>query len=211
MAEAPLQTCEIYVNAPCSSYCLVCKQHYCENCKILHSRQTISANHKFKKTSDFIPEVKSKCTDHNEEFSFVPCDVHNDVLVCRCCLTEKHNGHKLSQPNYIIVNLKTKIEQKILTKINKSSENVSKLKHNLSAFNGEVEVVIKSITEEGNALKSMVDKYTAIQIASFQEQTGKESKRLESILFYNETNIDKAYALEDRKKVSLAEEMMELY
>ncbi|CAC5407246.1 unnamed protein product [Mytilus coruscus] len=196
MAQAPLETCEICVSAPYSSYCLDCKQYYCENCKVLHSRQTLFANHKFKETSDFIPEVKSKCTDHNEELFCVPCD----VLVCVRCVSEKHNGHKLSHLKDIIVQLKTKIEQEILTKINKSSGNVFWLKQNLSAFNGEVEAVIKSITEEGNEIKSMVDQYTAKQIASFQEQARKESERLKSILSYNETNIDKAYVLENRKK-----------
>lgn len=103
MAQSPSKTCETCINTPYSSYCLDCKQYFCENCKVLHSRQKISANHKFKGTLDFIPEAKSKCTDHNEKLFCVHCE----VLVCVCCVSAKHNGHKLSHSKDIIVQLKT--------------------------------------------------------------------------------------------------------
>ncbi|CAC5357806.1 unnamed protein product [Mytilus coruscus] len=168
MAQAASKTCEICVSASGSYYCLDCEQYYCENCKILHSRQKLSTNHEFKNASASIPEVKSKCVDHNEAFSFDCIDC--DVLVCGCCVTEKHNGHKLSQLKDTISQLKTKIENEFLTKFIETSGNVSKLKQSLSSFNGQVETAIKSITEEGNKIKSMVDQYTANKIASLQEQ-----------------------------------------
>ncbi|CAC5357800.1 unnamed protein product [Mytilus coruscus] len=203
MAQAASKTCEICVSAPGSWYCLDCEQHYCENCKILHSRQKLSTNHEFKKASDFIPEVKSKCNDHNEAFSFVciPCD----VPVCICCVTEKHNGHKLSQLKDIIVQLKTKIEEDILTKINKASANVSRLKQNLSAFNGQVETVIKSITEEGDKIKSMVDQFTANKIASLEKEARKERGRLAAMLSDYKIVFGNANALKNRK-ISIEEQ-----
>ncbi|CAG2243218.1 unnamed protein product [Mytilus edulis] len=203
MAQAASKTCEICVSAPGSWYCLDCEQHYCENCKILHSRQRLSTNHEFKKASDFIPEVKSKCTDHNEAFTFV-C-LACDVTVCVCCVTEKHNGHKLSQFKDIIVQLKTKIEEDISTKINKARENVSRLEQNRSAFNGQVETVIKSITEEGNKLKSMIDRCTAKRIASIQEKARYESKRLSAILSDHKIAVENANALNSRK-ISIEEQ-----
>ncbi|XP_052102911.1 E3 ubiquitin-protein ligase TRIM9-like [Mytilus californianus] len=197
MAQAASKTCEICVSAPGSCYCLDCEQCFCENCKLLHSRQKISAKHEFKKASDFIPEVQSKCTEHNEFFSFV-C-IACDVPVCVCCVTEKHNGHKLSKLKDTISELKSKIEQKVLTKLNKTSGNVSKLKQYLSLFNGQVETVIRSITEEGNKIKSMVDQYTANKITSLQEQARKESERLAAILSDHKIAFENAYASKNRK------------
>ncbi|XP_071144981.1 E3 ubiquitin-protein ligase TRIM38-like [Mytilus edulis] len=203
MAQAASKTCEICVSAPGSWYCLDCEQLYCENCKILHARQKLSTNHQFEKASDFIPEVKSKCTDHNEDFTFV-C-LACDVTVCVYCVTEKHNGHKLSHLKDIIVQLKSKFEEDISTKINKARGNVYRLEHNLSAFNGQVETVIKSITEEGNKLKSMIDRCTAKRIASLQEKARYESKRLSAILSDHKIAVENANALNNRK-ISIEEQ-----
>lgn len=104
-------TYEICVSAPGSSYCLDCEQYYCENCKILYSRQKLSTNHEFREASNFIPEVESTCVDHNNVFSFVCVDC--DVPVCGCCVTEKHDGHKMSQLSYTITQLKTKSSKNI--------------------------------------------------------------------------------------------------
>lgn len=158
-----------------SYYCLDCEQYYGENCKILYSRQKLSTNHEFIIATDFIPEVKLKCIDHNEAFFFVYKDC--DVLVYGYYVTENHNGHKLSQVKDEISKLKTKIENDFLTKFNQTSGNVSKLKHSLSLFNGQVESVIRSITGEGKKVKSMVDKYTANKGAFLQEQARQESEK----------------------------------
>lgn len=198
MAQAASKTCEICVSAPGSCYCLDCEQYFCENCKVLHLRQKISTSHKFTETSDFIPEVKSKCTDHNEVFSFV-C-IACDVPVCVCCVTEKHNGHKLSKLKDTIAQLETNIEEEVLKKLNKTSGTVFKLEQNISSFNVQVETVIQSITEEGNKIKSMVDQYTANKIAILQEQARKESEQLAAALSGHKTALDKAYALENRKR-----------
>ncbi|CAG2243219.1 unnamed protein product [Mytilus edulis] len=199
MAQAASKTCEICVSALGSWYCLDCEQCFCENCKALHSRQKISANHEFKEASnsDFIPEVKSKCTDHNEVFSFV-C-IACDVPVCVCCVTEKHNGHKLSKLKDTIAQLNTKIEKEILAKMDKTSGNVTKLKHAISFFNGQVETVIKTIAEEGDKIKLMVDQYTAKRIASIQEKARIESKRLSSILSNHKIAFGNAYALKQQE------------
>ncbi|CAC5357801.1 unnamed protein product [Mytilus coruscus] len=197
MAQTASKTCEICVSAPGSCFCVDCEQCFCENCKVLHSRQKTSGNHEFKESADSILEVKSKCTDHKEVFSFV-CIACN-VPVCVCCVTEKHNGHKLSKLKDTIAQLKTKIEQEILTKLNKTSGNVSELEKTCLLFNGQVETVIRSTIEEGDKIKSMVDQYTANKIASLQEQARKESKRLAAILSDHKKAFENAYALNNRK------------
>ncbi|XP_063410250.1 protein wech-like [Mytilus trossulus] len=197
MAQSASKTCDICVSAPGSWYCLDCEQHYCENCKILHSRQKLSTNHQFEKASDFIPEEKSKCNEHNEAFSFV-C-ISCDVPVCGCCITAKHNGHKLSQFKDIIVQLKSKRKQEILTKLQKTSGNVSELEKACLSFNYQVETGIRSAKEESDKIKSMVDQYTAYKIVSIQEQARKESERLAAILSDHKIAFENANALNIRK------------
>ncbi|XP_071144982.1 protein wech-like [Mytilus edulis] len=198
MAQAASMTCEICVSASGSSYCLDCEQYYCENCKILHTRQKLSTTHEFKEATDFIPEVKSKCIDHNEAFTFVCVDC--DVPLCCCCVTEQHNGHKMSKLKDTISQLKTKLEQELLIKFNKTSGNASKLEKNLLLFNGQVEFVIKSITKEGNKIQLMVDQYTANTIASLQDQARKENEQLLALLSDHKSALDKAYTLDNRQK-----------
>ncbi|CAC5357804.1 unnamed protein product [Mytilus coruscus] len=147
--------------------------------------QKLSRNHEFKEALGFTPEVKSKCADYNESFSFV-CIIC-DVLVCGYCVTEKRNGHKLSQLKDTISQQKIKIEQDFLSKFNKTSGNVSKLEQSLSTFGGQVGAVVKSITEEGIKIKSMVDLYTAKRIAFIEKHAQKEKDILTKILLDNKT------------------------
>ncbi|CAC5407243.1 unnamed protein product [Mytilus coruscus] len=162
----------------------------------LPMQQTKSTNHEFKKASEFIPKVKSKCTDHNEVFSFVCVDC--DVPVCGYCLTEKHNGHKLSQLKDTISKIKPKIEQKLLTKINKASRNVLKLEQKMSSLEGQVQTAVMSLKEEGKKIISMVDKCVDERIESLQQHTRKEKKKAAAVLSDNKTALEQAYVFDNR-------------
>ncbi|CAC5407248.1 unnamed protein product [Mytilus coruscus] len=70
----------------------------------------------------------------------------------------------------------------------------------VSEFDDQIQTVVRSIKEEGNKLKSMVDQYTANRISSLQKQARKESKRLASILSENKSALDIAYTLDNRKR-----------
>lgn len=60
MGQAALKSCEICINSPGSSYCLNCCQYFCENCKSMHKRQTVTKYHMFNSGSNVVPEKNPK-------------------------------------------------------------------------------------------------------------------------------------------------------
>ncbi|CAG2248381.1 unnamed protein product [Mytilus edulis] len=176
MAQAASKTCEVCVSAPGSQYCIECEEYYCENCKLLHNRQKLSRNHQFQKASDLIPDGKSKCNEHKEELTLI-CNTCN-AQICTSCVTGQHNGHTFSKIVDVIGQLRGDNETKIRAKENESIHNMKKIEDSLKSFNNSVESVIKSINDEGNIIKRMVDKSVAQMIALVKEQSKKEKGKL---------------------------------
>ncbi|VDH92747.1 tripartite motif-containing protein 37 [Mytilus galloprovincialis] len=192
MAQAASKTCEVCMSAPGSQYCIDCEEYYCGNCKLLHNRQKLSRNHQFQKASDIIPEGKSKCNEHKEELTLI-CNTCN-VQICTRCVTGKHNGHTFSQIFDVIVQLHGENEAKIRATTNEANQNIKKIKDSLISFENSVESVIKSINDEGNMIKRMVDKSVAQMIALVKEESQKEKVKLinmlsdaKSVLVYGQT------------------------
>ncbi|XP_071142870.1 E3 ubiquitin-protein ligase TRIM71-like isoform X1 [Mytilus edulis] len=180
MAQAASKTCEVCVSAPGLQYCIDCEEYYCENCKLLHNRQKLSRNHQFQKSSDLIPEGKSRCTEHKEEFT-LNCNTCN-AQICPSCVTGKHNGHTFSKIVDVIAQLRGDNETKIRGKTTKANQNIKKIEESLNVFDNSVESVIKTINDEGNMIKRMVDKSVAQMIALVKEQSKKEKDKLINIL-----------------------------
>ncbi|XP_063418295.1 E3 ubiquitin-protein ligase TRIM71-like [Mytilus trossulus] len=180
MAQAASKTCEICVSAPGSQYCLDCEQYYCENCKSLHKRQKLSTNHLFQHASKLIPEGKSRCSQHKEEFNLM-CNTCN-VPVCTSCVTGNHNGHKFSKLVDVIAQLRGENEKQIRDKTNEANKNITKIVDSLTSFDNAVESVIKAITDESNNIKHMVDKSVAQMIILVKEQSMKEKDKLTQLL-----------------------------
>ncbi|VDI27794.1 Hypothetical predicted protein [Mytilus galloprovincialis] len=176
MAQAASKTCEVCVSAPGSQYCIDCEEFYCENCKLLHNRQKLSRNHQFQEASDLIPEGKSKCNEHKEELTLI-CNICN-AQICTSCVTGQHNGHTFSKIVDVIGQLRGDNETKIRAKENESIHNMKTIEDSLESFNNSVESVIKSINDEGNIIKRMVDKSVAQMIALVKEQSKKERGKL---------------------------------
>ncbi|XP_071140986.1 E3 ubiquitin-protein ligase TRIM71-like isoform X1 [Mytilus edulis] len=180
MAQAASKTCEICISATGSQYCLECEQYFCENCKTFHSRQKISKTHQFQSSSDVIPEGKSKCKDHNEDFSFV-CKTCN-VVVCSSCVTGSHTGHAFSKLMDSIQQLKEKNTTNLSRKIQESTQNMKQIDESIKEFDVKVEEVVKAITKEGTKIKAMVDKCVAEMISSVNDQSRREKDRLTKIM-----------------------------
>ncbi|CAG2216783.1 unnamed protein product [Mytilus edulis] len=180
MAQAASKTCEVCVSAPGSQYCIDCEEYYCENCKLLHNRQKLSRNHQFQKASNLIPEVKSRCNEHKEEVTLI-CNTC-DAQICTSCVTGKHNGHKFSKIVDVIGQLNEDNETKIRAKTNEATHNIRKIEESVISFDNSVESVIKSINDEGNMIKRMVDKSVAQMIALVKKQSKKEKDRLINML-----------------------------
>ncbi|XP_052096617.1 E3 ubiquitin-protein ligase TRIM71-like [Mytilus californianus] len=180
MAQAASKTCEICISASGSQYCLECEQYFCENCKIFHKRQKGTINHQFQSSLDVIPEGKSKCPDHKEDLCFL-CNTCN-VAVCSSCVTGSHTGHAFSKLMDSITKLKVKIKKDLHRKVHETTQNLKKIEEGLKAFDVNVEVVVKAITEEGTNIKAMVDKCIAEMIASVKDQSKTEKDKLTKIM-----------------------------
>ncbi|CAG2190850.1 unnamed protein product [Mytilus edulis] len=174
MAQAASKTCEVCVSAPGSQYCIDCRSY----------PETIS----FKKASDLIPEVKSRCNEHKEEVTLI-CNTCN-AQICTSCVTGKHNGHTFSKIVDVIVQLRGDNETKLRAKTNEANQNIKKIEESLNVFDNSVESVIKAINDEGNMIKRMVDKSVAQMIALVKEQSKKEKDKLMNML-QKENELDK--------------------
>ncbi|XP_063436155.1 E3 ubiquitin-protein ligase TRIM71-like [Mytilus trossulus] len=198
MAQAASKTCDICVSASGSHYCLECGQYFCDNCKGFHKRQSVTKNHQFQSSSDVIPEVKSKCKDHNEDVSFV-CNTCN-VAVCTSCVTGSHLGHAFSKLLDSISQLKETNTTDLRNKVHESTQNMKQLEEGLKAFDVKVEEIVKAITEEGTKIKTMVDKYISEKIASVKDQSRKERDKLTKLL--DDTQMDLKAGLDLDKKMN---------
>ncbi|XP_063406013.1 transcription intermediary factor 1-beta-like [Mytilus trossulus] len=176
MAQAASKTCEVCVSAPGSQYCIDCEEFNCENCKLLHNRQKLSRNHQFQKSSDLIPEGKSRCTEHKEEFTLI-CNTCN-AQICPSCVTGKHNGHTFSKIVDVIAQLRGDNETKMRAKTHEANQNINKIEESLISFDNSVESVIKSINDESKMIKRMIDTSVAQMIALVKEQSKKEKDKL---------------------------------
>ncbi|CAG2210558.1 TIF1B [Mytilus edulis] len=198
MAQAASKTCEICLSAPGSQYCLECEQYYCENCKSLHKRQTLSTNHQFQHASELIPEGKSRCSQHKEEFNLM-CNTCN-VPVCTSCVTGNHNGHKFSKLVDVIAQLRGENEKNIRDKTNEANQNITKIEVSLKSFDNDVESVIKAIVDQSNNIKRMVDKSVFKMIALVREQSTKEKDKLMKILSAAKSTLVAGQNLDRRRK-----------
>ncbi|XP_063436138.1 E3 ubiquitin-protein ligase TRIM71-like [Mytilus trossulus] len=179
-AQAASKTCEICVSASGSHYCLECEQYFCDNCKGFHKRQSVTKNHQFQSSSDVIPEVKSKCKDHNEDVSFV-CNTCN-TAVCSSCVTGSHSGHAFSKLLDSISQLKETNTTDLRSKVDEATQNMKQIEEGLKTFDVKVEGIVKAITEEGTKIKTMVDKCISEKIASVKDQSRKERDKLTKLL-----------------------------
>ncbi|VDI29840.1 Hypothetical predicted protein [Mytilus galloprovincialis] len=200
MAQAASKTCEICVSAPGSQYCLDCEQYYCENCKSLHKRQKLSTNHQFQHASELIPEGKSRCSQHKEEFNLM-CNTCN-VPVCTSCVTGNHNGHTFSKLVDVIAQLRGENENQIRDKTNEANQNITKIEDSLKSFDNDVQSVIKAITDQSNNIKCMVDKSVSQMIALVKEQSTKEKDKLMNILSAAKSTLVAGQNL-DRRRLDL--------
>lgn len=198
MAQAASKTCEICENDPGSHYCLQCEQYFCEKCKSFHNKQNISKDHMFQSGWDVIPAGKLKCKEHKEDFSFL-CKTCN-VPVCSSCVTDKHNGHKLSKIFDSNSELKEKNDQELRQKIKDATLSMEKVEQGLSSFDENVDIVIKAITDEGRKLKYMIDKHISQMIESLKDQSKKEKDKLKTIIAQNKGVLRAGVIFNNRSK-----------
>ncbi|XP_068696606.1 tripartite motif-containing protein 2-like isoform X1 [Montipora foliosa] len=95
-----LHLCQICDNEkhPATSCCLDCKEYMCKDAARLHTRQKVARDHCVVSLEDLKANPKlaavsdAFCPEHNDQFRFF--DENCGHVVCRDCVTLKHQGHK---------------------------------------------------------------------------------------------------------------------
>ena len=199
MAQVSTKPCEICEQAPGTHFCLDCEQYYCDNCKVLHKKQKYARSHEFQLATEVIPEVKSKCDDHNETYTFF-CKTCN-VPVCSRCVTGKHNGHKFSAIHDFVTEFREANSLKLEPKIRDLERNIKNVSSGLQKFEGEVAHVIRAIEQEGNRMKAMIDLCIAEKIKSVQDKSKQEKMNIERVLNSMKTELKSMQTMDTERKM----------
>ncbi|CAC5382297.1 unnamed protein product [Mytilus coruscus] len=179
MAQSASKSCDICMSGPGHNYCEQCNQWLCENCKTLHLRSKISRNHTFLCGQNINPEEKLLCTEHDENFIFYCIDC--DIPICKMCIVNKHKKHDTSEINESTQGLQAEVEQVIESKIKSVRTNLDKIEQGTKRYQSDVKEAIRTITEEGNQLKQLIDKKVQTMIASLEEKEATSLQALQSI------------------------------
>ncbi|CAC5389558.1 unnamed protein product [Mytilus coruscus] len=191
MVDFETKTCKLCVY----KYCLDCEQYCCENCKSLRKKLKVSTYHQFDNASDNISDGTLKCHEHREEFDLV-CNTC-DSPVCSRCITGKH---EFSQQAETISQLRTKIEENLRIRQDELNHTMETIERGIDKFDKQVDVVIKSITEEGIKAKAMVDIWVSQMMCLMTNRCNNDKKELMKLLSDSKRLVSKGYCLEKQRK-----------
>ncbi|XP_071124179.1 transcription intermediary factor 1-beta-like [Mytilus edulis] len=168
MAQAAASICEICTAGPGEHYCQQCDQLFCGSCKSSHLRTKSCKNHTFLSGPNINKEEKLLCTEHEEIYFFFCQDC--DSPVCTICSVEKHSRHLMTDLTKSTDKLRFEVVKKIKAKVTTSKVNLSKIEKETTTYCDEVKAVIKTITEEGNYWKNLIDKKVGSFVRHDEEQ-----------------------------------------
>ncbi|XP_063414665.1 tripartite motif-containing protein 46-like [Mytilus trossulus] len=183
MAQSAASTCEICCAGPGEKYCQQCDQLFCGSCKLSHLRTKSCQNHTFSSGPNMNREEKLLCTEHKDSFLFYCHDC--DTPVCKICSVKKHSRHLMTDLAESTEKLRSDLVEKIKSKEETSNLNLSKIEENTKAYREEIKAVIKSITEEGNNWKKLIDKKVESLVKLVQDG---EQKALQSMSVLTQFN-----------------------
>ncbi|XP_071127144.1 transcription intermediary factor 1-beta-like [Mytilus edulis] len=176
MAQAAASTCEICTAGPGEYYCQQCDQSFCGSCKSSHLRTKSCKNHTFLSGPNINKEEKLLCTEHEEIYLFYCHDC--ETPVCRMCSVEKHSRHLMTDLTKSTEKLRFEVVKNIEAKVATSKVNLSKIEKETKTYRDEVRAVIKTITEEGNYWKNLIDKKVGNCVRLLHDE---EQKTLQNI------------------------------
>ncbi|XP_052089805.1 E3 ubiquitin-protein ligase TRIM71-like [Mytilus californianus] len=198
MAQVGTKTCDICTSALSEFYCTDCEQYFCGFCKSLHKRQTGTKNHVFQSSLDVIPEVKSKCKEHNEDFIFLCSGC--EVPVCRKCIAGKHNGHNVADIDDSVTVLTKSIQKAIDIKLNVANQNLMQIECGIKDFDTDIYSIINGIIKEARKMKSMIDRTIQRLIDDINNKTKQEREKLTKIIVEAQMGLEKGKLLEQKGK-----------
>ncbi|XP_063416198.1 E3 ubiquitin-protein ligase TRIM36-like [Mytilus trossulus] len=173
MAQSADSTClcEICIGGPGDYYCQQCDQLFCGNCKSSHLRTKISKKHTFFSGKNINKEEKRLCIEHEERFSFYCHDC--ETPVCSSCSVHTHQGHLLTDLTKSAVKLKLELVKIIESTITTSTSCIGKIEEDTKTYHQKTKTVNKTITEEGNYYKELIDKKVHSFVKLVQDETQK--------------------------------------
>ena len=124
-----LRVCEVCDDEkhPATSCCLDCREDMCKDVARWHTRQKATREHrvvslKELKANPKLATIPLFCPEHNEQYRFF--DEECNHVVCRDCVTLKHNGHKCLS----IAEAASKYRQEMETLATKANTHVEGIK-----------------------------------------------------------------------------------
>ena len=113
-----------------NSFCVNCKQNYCNICKRGHLRSVSSKHHKFLSIGDGLLASKRQadtCAKHNEQVQFF-CKTCGKAT-CSACVTGKHKKHDFDLITEMVVGVREQLNKNAARK----EEEIEKISQQLSA------------------------------------------------------------------------------
>jgi hypothetical protein len=80
------------------------------------------------------------------------------VLICRVCTTKTHKKHDISDIKDSVKELESKIPKYLNSKVDNYRSNTKKIDDGVQGYKAEVEETVKTILEQGKAIKELVDR-----------------------------------------------------
>ena len=142
---------------PATSCCLDCKENMCKDAARWHVRHRAFRDHRVVsleelKANPKLAAVPVFCSEHNEQFRFFDEDCGH--VVCRDCVTLKHNGHKCSS----LAEAASKYRQEMEALATKASTHAEEIKA--------AEAKVEGVSLE---LKQAYEKQAALIQGTFKE------------------------------------------
>ncbi|CAC5420218.1 unnamed protein product [Mytilus coruscus] len=168
MAHVASKTCDIFTSSQGRYFCIDCDLYYCENCKVLHSRQNATRQHEFQVGAQLKYKVNSNCKKHDENYIFI-CMVCN-VPVCSQCIAGTHNGHKVVNISEVISSNKDIVKNEIASKLQEDNRILNELEMSIDTFECQVKSVINEIREDEKKFKQIVEEMVNKMIDDVNEK-----------------------------------------
>jgi hypothetical protein len=92
------------------------------------------------------------------------------VLICRVCATQTHKKHDIIDIRDSVKELESKIPKYLNSKIDNYLSNTTKLDEGIHGYKAEVEATVKTILEQGKAVKELVDRKVDSLIKALRER-----------------------------------------
>jgi hypothetical protein len=116
------------------------------------------------------------------------------VLICRVCTTKTHKKHDITDIKDSVKELESKIPKYLNSKVDNYRSNTKKLDDGIHEYKAEVEATVKTILEQGKAIKELVDRKVDSLIKALRER---ESIELQSL---SQANTECKDLLEEGRK-----------